>query len=369
MWPTPPGRGEDRPRRGASRYDREAMRGRTLRIALLVFFVSTLAGVYFATQLNLAYPEYERRSWPRALTINLMHYWMWGALVSVVVLLGRRFRFENRGWATVPIHVIASVVLTIVQLLAVVVVLNLVLPPPAFTLGYARINFHSSLPTYWLILFVYWAADYSGRAARLKASLTEARLDALTTQLNPHFLFNTLNSISALMYTDTEAADRMMTRLSEFLRSTIQNNGAQEVTLGEELDFLNRYLEIEKIRFEERLRVAVRADAEALEGLVPAFSLQPIVENSLRHGIGPRESGGSISIEARRLDGRLVVQVADDGVGAPDQVREGIGLRNTRARLDAIYEGAARFEAGNAEEGGFLVRVDVPFRTPSGGLL
>jgi hypothetical protein len=344
------------------------MRGRTLRIALLVFFVSTLAGVYFATQLNLAYPDYERQSWPRALAINLMQYWMWGALVPLVVLLGRRFRFESRGWATVPIHLIASVAVTIVQLLAVVVALNLVLPPPPFTLGYVRINFHSSLPTYWLILFVYWAADYSGRAARLKASLTEARLDVLTMQLNPHFLFNTLNSISSLMYSDTEAADRMMTRLSELLRSTIHNNGAQEVTLGEELEFVDRYLEIEKIRFDERLRVSVHADPDALDGLVPAFSLQPLVENSLRHGIGPREAGGSLSIEARRADGRLLVRIADDGLGAADNpVREGVGLRNTRSRLAALYDGLARLDVGNAGGGGFVVQLDLPFRRPDGG--
>jgi LytS/YehU family sensor histidine kinase len=228
-------------------------------------------------------------------------------------------------------------------------------------------NFHSSLPTYWLILFGYWAIEYAGRAARLKASLTEARLDALKTQLNPHFLFNTLNSISSLMYTDTEAADRMMTRLSDLLRSTIQNNGAQEVTLREELAFVERYLEIEKIRFEERLRVRIRVDPEALDGLLPAFALQPLVENAVRHGIGPLESGGSLAIDGRRANGRLVVRITDDGAGAArTPVLEGIGLTNTRARLEELYGGAASLQTGSGNGGGFFAELDVPYRTPGG---
>src|SRR5262249_30258396 len=159
-------------------------------------------------------------------------------------------------------------------------------------------------------------------------------LQALKRQLNPHFLFNTLNSISSLMYSDVQTADRMISRLSELLRSTLRDDGSQEVTLREELDVLDRYLEIEKIRFDERLRVTLRVDSEASEGLVPAFSLQPLVENALRHGIGPLESGGTLQIEARREQGRLRIRITDDGLGANGQpIREGIGLKNTRSRL------------------------------------
>ena len=340
------------------------------KIALLVFVGATVAGVYFATQLRLAYlPDY-RRPWSEALTINLTHYWIWGALVPVVVFLARRFRFEDRAWLALAIHSAASVVLTAVELAAAGYILIhwIGMPEPGGTvLKVFQHNFHSSLPTYWLILFVFWALDYSGRAARLKASLTEARLDALKTQLNPHFLFNTLNSISSLMYTDTEAADRMMTRLSDLLRSTIQNNGAQEVTLREELGYVDRYLEIEKIRFEERLRVQVCVSPEAMDGLVPAFSLQPLVENAVKHGIGPLESGGSLSIEGRRENGRLIVRIADDGAGPGEHpVREGIGLTNTRARFDELYGGAASLRTGSANGGGFFVEIDLPYRTPGG---
>lgn len=349
----------------------ERMRvGRTGKVALLVFFGSTVAGVYFATQLILAYPMEHSRPWSDALKVNLTHYWIWGALVPVVVFLARRYRFENRGWLAIPIHAVASVVVTTVQLVAAGFILILLLrvpEPEQSLLMVIQRNFHSSLPTYWLILFVYWALDYSGRAARLKASLTEARLDVLKTQLNPHFLFNTLNSISSLMYSDTEAADRMMTRLSELLRSTIHNNGAQEVTLREELEFVDRYLEIEKIRFEERLRIQVRIQPEALDGLVPAFSLQPLVENALRHGIGPRESGGFLAIEGRRVEGGLVIRITDDGAGSKEvPVREGIGLTNTRSRLRELYGGAASLSTGNVQGGGFFVQFDVPYRTPEG---
>jgi signal transduction histidine kinase len=339
-----------------------------VRNGLVVFLVATVAGVYFATQLHLAYPPSVRQPWGKALALNLAHYWIWGAFVPVVVFCARRFRFENRGWLAVPLHLLASLLLTAAQIALATGALALAFRDPLFFRGLPKVlqlNFHSSLPTYFLILFVFYALDSSGRAERLKASLAAARLDALKTQLNPHFLFNTLNSISSLMYTDTEAADRMMARLSELLRSTIRNDGAQEVTLGEELEIVDRYLQIEKIRFDERLKVTVAAEPGALEGLVPAFSLQPLVENAVRHGIGPLESGGSIEIEARRRDGHLVVCVRDDGAGTSEEpVAEGIGLTNTRARLRELYGDAASLSACGRDGGGFLVRLDIPYRTP-----
>lgn len=341
---------------------------RWLRIAVLVFSSSTVAGVYFATQLHFAYPPSVRQPWKLALVTNLTHYWVWGALVPVVVFLARRYRFENHGWPALPIHLLASVLITIAQLVIGVVILTVTNNDPIILQGlpkFIQLNFHSSLPTYFLILFVYYAFDYSDRAAHLKTSLTEARLDALKTQLNPHFLFNTLNSISSLMYTDTQAADRMMTRLSDLLRSTIHNNGAQEVTLREELEFVDRYLEIERIRFEERLRVKVEVEPDALEGLVPAFSLQPLVENAVRHGIGPLESEGSLTIEARRADGRLRIRITNSGPGSKEEpIREGVGLANTRLRLEQLYGDSASFRAENVDGGGFFVQLEMPYRDP-----
>ena len=345
---------------------RTSRRRARLRAAGLVFLVATLAGVYFATQVHFAYPEPVRKPWGQALAINLAHYWTWGAFVPLVVFLARRFRFENRGWLAVPIHLAAGILLTAAEIVIANLALAGALSDPKLVQNIPQSfqwNFHSTLPTYFVILFVYYAFEYSGRAARLKASLTEARLDALKTQLDPHFLFNTLNSISSLMYSDREAADRMMARLSDLLRSTLHNNGAQEVTLREELGFVERYIEIEKIRFEERLRVDVRVEREALDALVPAFSLQPLVENSLRHGIGSLERGGAIEIEAHRVNGLLSLRVSDDGRGSTDPIREGIGLSNTRSRLKELYGGAASLELGNRAGRGFFVQLEVPFRT------
>jgi two-component sensor histidine kinase len=341
------------------------------RVVLLVLLGSTLAGVYFATQVHFAYPPSVRSPWGEALAINLVYYVLWGAAVPLVVAIARRFRFESRWWLALAAHALGSVLLTVSLIVTAETILAPFRSRPITRerlLKMIQINFHSSLPTYWLILFAYYALDYSSRAARLKASLTEARLEALKTQLNPHFLFNTLNSISSLMYSDVEAADRMMTRLSELLRSTIHNDAAQEVTLREELGYLDRYLEIERIRFEERLRVSIEIDPDASEGLVPAFSLQPLVENALRHGIGPRESGGSVRIEARHANGQMRLCVSDDGAGSRTvPIREGVGMKNTRLRLEQLYGDAASLRSGDARGGGFLVEVIIPFRTADRG--
>jgi two-component system LytT family sensor kinase len=183
-------------------------------------------------------------------------------------------------------------------------------------------------------------------------------------QLNPHFLFNTLNTISSLMYTDIAAADAMMSRLSELLRLTLEKQGAQEVTLKEEMDVLQRYLDIERIRFEERLCVTMNVDPTALEGRVPNFSLQPLVETAIRHGIASRPEGGRLDISAERSNGMLEIRLRDDGPGLTEgSQREGIGVANTRARLEQLYGTEHRFEMMNAPGGGLLVTIAVPFHT------
>jgi two-component system, LytTR family, sensor kinase len=232
-------------------------------------------------------------------------------------------------------------------------------------------NFHSSLPTYFVILFGYYAFHYYAKyrdrelsASQLEARLSQAQLQALKMQINPHFLFNTLNTISSLMYTDTAAADAMMTRLSELLRLTLDKEG-QEVTLREEIDLLQRYLDIERIRFEERLHVTMDVEPAALEGRLPNFSLQPIVENAIRHGIAARPEGGRLDISATRGERMLEIRLRDDGPGlaSEDARREGIGVANTRARLAQLYGSDHRFEMVNAPGGGLLVTIAVPFHT------
>src|SRR5205823_9799095 len=173
-------------------------------------------------------------------------------------------------------------------------------------------------------------------------------------QLKPHFLFNTLNSISALMYSDVEAADAMLARLSDFLRLMLDREMDQEVTLQEELEFVRRYLEIEKIRFDERLTIEVDVARDIQQARVPTLALQPLVENAIHHGIAPRPRGGSIAIRARRDDGRLHISVSDDGIGVRDEhPRERIGLANTRARLQRLYGDDQQLSFTVSPGGGF----------------
>jgi sensor histidine kinase YesM len=345
-------------------------------VALLVFGLSTLAGLYFASQLRWAYPG-ARFTWAQALTINLIYYWAWGAAVPVVVALARRFPFDaGSRRASAVAHVAASLGLTLLQIAAAASVLWLVYwPMDDKSVGYAiasgvRLNFHSSYPTYWVILFAWLSLDYYGkyrdrelRASQLETRLAEAKLEALRLQLNPHFLFNTLNSISSLMYSDVAAADAMMARLSELLRLSLDAGPSQEVPLRQELELLERYIEIQRIRFEDRLRVTVEVEGGVLDARVPAFSLQPLVENAIRHAIAPRPGGGRLDITARRDDGRLRISLADDGPGLPAEgFREGVGLSNTRARLREIYGSEHSLELAPRGSGGVLVTLSIPYR-------
>lgn len=209
---------------------------------------------------------------------------------------------------------------------------------------------------------------------QLETKLARAQLEALKIQLQPHFLFNTLNTISALLHRDAEAADRVLSRLGDLLRLSLQHSGKQEVMLRQELEFLERYLEIQQTRFQDRLTVRFDTDPEVLDALVPTLVLQPLVENAVRHAIEPRAARGHLDIRARRRDGRLRLEVADDGPGlgpaGPGDINgagipstgSGIGLANTRARLEQLYGKGHRFTLANAPAGGLVVTLEIPYR-------
>jgi LytS/YehU family sensor histidine kinase len=182
-------------------------------------------------------------------------------------------------------------------------------------------------------------------------------------QLNPHFLFNTLHAISALMHQDVEAADRMIARLSDLLRYALESTEEQEVTLEQEFQFLDRYLEIEQTRFRERLQVIKKVSPETLQARLPNLILQPLIENAIQHGIEPHARQGVIEISTRREEAQLVVQVRDNGDGLPPgrTFKEGVGLSNSRARLQQLYPEAHRFEFSN--DGGLVVTLAMPWRT------
>jgi LytS/YehU family sensor histidine kinase len=184
-------------------------------------------------------------------------------------------------------------------------------------------------------------------------------------QLNPHFLFNTLHSISSLMHQDTEGADRMMVRLSDLLRAALESSDTQEVALHDELEILQRYLDIEQIRFGSRLTVKLDIAPDTLDARVPNLILQPLVENAIRHGIEPHAQPGRIGLRAQRVNDRLTLEVCDNGGGLrkDELAEEGVGLSNTRARLQTLYGEAHDFEFCDAPGGGLLVRMTLPFRT------
>lgn len=320
-------------------------------------------------------------------------YWLlWAGLAPVVFLFTRRFPIDRERWfLNSMLHIVACVTLTIAHR-AIYLIIGWLLHVAAYRDLTSIPDLYSSdilfnLPTgfmsYGTIFLISYVIDYYRRhqeeelkISRLKAELaeaklqvTEAQLEALKMQLHPHFLFNTLNSISALLDEDAEAADQMLARLGDFLRMTLQNSGAQQVTLQEELEFLRCYLEIERVRFQDRLTVTMNIDAETLEARVPNLILQPIVENAIRHGIVSRIAPGQIEISASLIVDALQLRVKDNGPGLGSAgggraiVKEGLGLANTRARLAQMYGAAHKFEMSDAPEGGLQVTLTIPFES------
>lgn len=199
--------------------------------------------------------------------------------------------------------------------------------------------------------------------AQLETQLAQAQLHALKMQMHPHFLFNTLHAISTLVHSNPDRAERMIASLSEMLRTALSKHDAQEVTLREELSVLEPYVDIEKTRFGERLRVTLDVSPDALEAVVPHLLLQPLVENAIRHGISPRPEGGEITIRGRVRGGSLELAVEDDGVGMPDEPRPGgIGLGNTRTRLHRLYGDRHAFRIDSTPGRETRVSVLLPLR-------
>jgi LytS/YehU family sensor histidine kinase len=193
-------------------------------------------------------------------------------------------------------------------------------------------------------------------------------LQALKMQLQPHFLFNTLNAIAALVRkNENKAATDMLAGLSDLLRLSLENVGAQEISLKQELEFLERYLEIERIRFKDRLQVRMHVAPETLEARVPNLILQPLVENAIRHGIASRSAAGVIEIRAEREGERLRLQIKDNGPGFPGEepINRGVGLTNAMARLQRLYGAAQSLVFNNAPEGGAVVTLEIPFARAS----
>ena len=212
---------------------------------------------------------------------------------------------------------------------------------------------------YWIIVGVYAALRLRDRGVALEADLTRARLDALQSQLRPHFLFNTLNAISVLTAEDAEKARRMVVRLGSLLRRSL-DEAQHEVPLHQELAFLNEYLDIQRMRFGDRLSVTLAIDPDTMDARVPVFVLQPLVENAIKHGASDDDGSATIAVRATRDDGQLKITIQDRGPG-PNGAPEGVGLKNTRQRLHALYGDLTTLILRQAE--GARVEIRLPFAT------
>lgn len=341
---------------------------------LMLLGIWTLIGSFFGVQIYLdaAYSAQGGKpamSWPQALILSLSQWYIWAILSIPVLHLARRFHFERKYWRRrVILHLLSGIFFALLKLFIEGLMRKLIPWAPPANTPPSTIVFHIAVLTYWAIIGTAHAIDYYRRfrerelrASQLEATLTQAQLLVLKMQLQPHFLFNTLHSISSLMHEDVEKAEEVLTLLSDMLRMSLENSGVQEVPLRKEIEFLQPYLEIQKIRFREQLRVAVTLAPETLDAQVPSLLLQPLVENAVVHGITKKASGGMIKIFAKHEKDYLHIQIRDDGPGHHGVVREGIGLTNTRARLRQLYGERCKLEICNGTKGGLVVDIHIPF--------
>ncbi|HEX5436024.1 MAG TPA: histidine kinase [Gemmatimonadaceae bacterium] len=328
-----------------------------------------------------------------SLALAFLESYLWALLTPPIFWLTSRFTLQRGRW--VPralLFVVVGVVAALFVDLVVELVRMHVFPPPRRRLNggtslfwaIARLRYLDDLMVYVAVLAAGFARDYFRRyearqaeavrleahAAQLQAQLAEARLSILRTQLHPHFLFNTLHAVSSLVERDPRGVRRMIARLSELLRYTLDGTTEQEIPLSAELELLGRYVEIMEIRFQGRLETSVRAPSDVQDALVPHLILQPLVENAMKHGVANSAAVGRIDVTAERVEEDLVLTVRDNGAdGATpaatpafgEEASPGVGLRNTRARLEQLYGAHQRFTLQPAPGGGMIAEIRLPY--------
>ena len=288
-----------------------------------------------------------------SITLEFVESWLWAAITPFVFWLSSRFMLERSRRlllnGTLLLVIGLAIAIGIYFVLAFARAQILDLASPLRDIG--RFRFVNHFLVYLAVLTAGYARVYFIRETRLQAQLADARLDALRMQLNPHFLFNTLHAIAALVERDPAGVRRMIARLSELLRLTMDTDAEHEVPLREELGFLRRYIEIMEIRFRDTLRVTIHADDDALDALVPRLILQPIVENAFEH------TKGMVEITAHKRAKALRISVVDNGTGVTPGSADGVGITNTRARLAALYGNRASFALKTRPEGGTIAEI------------
>lgn len=357
-----------------------AIRRNRLVAVVAYLFAWTVPGLISATQLMMSYSLRGDAAPMRLLVqITFPTWYAWALLCPAIWWAARRFPLDGARWLpALPIHLALNASLMVASA-ALVLGARALFGLPAMRAPRAEVigSLNTSLLAYWTVVLVAHAVRYredlqrrAVREAELAARLSEARLEALRAQLDPHFLFNTMNAISAFVHQDPDTAERMLGELGELLRMVLDQSGAQVVPLRRELAFVDRYLSIQKARLGNRLSTAVAVPDELGDIPVPAMLLQPLVENAVEHGIARRRGPGSLRLWAARDATGLVLEVEDDGPGLagasnrPPAWR--VGLRNTRERLAQLYGPAHTFEVVEREPHGVVARVRIPIRPGEG---
>ena len=312
-------------------------------------------------------------------TLAFIEYSVWAALTVPIFYMVERLGALERGWARrALVFLVVGLIVAVAVDSALIVFRTHLLGPPRFgrgrTVGLTnvlRLEFLDDFLVFIAILAAALARDYFLRyqarqveTEHLRGQLAEARLNVLRAQLNPHFLFNTLNAVSSLVESDPRGVRRMISRLGDLLRHTLEDTTEREITLDRELDLLRRYLDIMEVRFQGALDVQVKSDPLLASALVPNMILQPMVENAFKHGLSETPSGGRVEISARRSGDELVLEVRDNGTGVTD-AGAGIGVQNTRDRLHALYGDRYRFDLRNRDDGqaGAVAEIALPYHT------
>jgi hypothetical protein len=360
--------------------------GRLLALGPLVGVASGTLSYILQGWLIPSMPSTPQGQYVWVVLFNILSWTVWLASLPVAWMVADRVPIRD-GRRALPLafHVCASLVFAFIQAaLNAVFKLGVLTVAGQETLLGRPLAFGPLLT--WALLYtfewqflLYWgivAAHHALRAsrelrrrevseARLEARLVESQLESLQRQLNPHFFFNALNTLTGLVHRDPHGAESMLVRLGDLLRAVFRSQVQQEVPLSRELTLLEQYLDIQRVRFAGHLRSVFDIDEEARSVLVPVLLLQPLAENAIKHGFGGLAVGGTVSVTARRLGDQLELRVADDGRGRADDrrpINEGIGLGNTRQRLEHLYPGAHTMTAGPAGEGGFQVTIRLPWR-------
>jgi two-component system, LytTR family, sensor kinase len=336
---------------------------------LLGWFFLIRFSEYYSLQTDLGHGL----NWAASLRYTLIELGFWAAMTPVMAFLAEKFPLDRPKLAkNIAILLVLNFLTASLHSSYRVTLNHLVypdLPIRSWRLAQAYLITNSFVIAwfFWAVIGIDHAIKSSRRAHEREKELIKAHLELLKGQLQPHFLFNTLNSISWLMREDVETADNVIASLGELLRTTLSVPATDEVTLREELKILELYLTIERARFHDRLRILIDADPQTLDCSVPCLLLQPIVENAVRHGVGRLDGPGLVEVRALRLDTELSLRILDNGPGLPSEptLREGIGLTNTRARLEKHYGQSQSFHYSNRDQGGLIVEIRIPLRVHS----